>query len=61
MTKDTADELNRLAAAWREKATSIELKYKKTAENLTNHVVAALEACAEDLEQHVADKLKKGT
>lgn len=42
--------LLRLAEGWREKAAGIELRHGAAAPNLVRHVTAALECCAEELE-----------
>lgn len=55
MNPATALRLAQLAESWRTKAAQIEVKYRAKNPNLVDHVVAAFETCAQELE----DDLKK--
>ncbi len=45
--------LIRLADGWRSKAASLKARYHTASPNLVDHVVMALETCAQELEDEV--------
>lgn len=48
-------DLRHLCEAWRSKNADIEERYGKQAPNLVNHVVAGIEACAQDVENLIRE------
>ncbi len=61
MQSQEKEKFLRLAEYWRQKATRLEVKYKKESPNLVLHVKTVYETCAEEVEDMIRELEKTST